>query len=40
MALTLWGLSNNSIANLSNIDYNEIKQSFLNFCQDQYKNFD
>jgi hypothetical protein len=36
-ALTLWGLSNNSIADLSTIDYNEIKQSFLYFCQDQYK---
>jgi hypothetical protein len=36
-ALTLWGLSSNSIADLSNIDYNEIKQGFLNFCQDQYK---
>ena len=36
MALTLWGLANSIIADLSNIDYNEIKQSFLKFSQEKY----
>lgn len=37
MALTLWALSNKRITDLSNIDYGELKHSFLHFCQEQYK---
>lgn len=36
LALTLWGLSNNCIADPSNIDYQNLKQEFLDFCQEQY----